>query len=74
VVHVTRGSVGGAVITTDAGGRVTYLNSVAESLTGWTCQEAKGLPCAAVLRIVDAESQRRLERAVEDIPEPAQAH
>jgi PAS domain S-box-containing protein len=66
VVHVTRGSVGGAVITTDTAGRVTFLNSVAESLTGWTCQEATGQPWAAVFRIVDAESQRRLERAVAD--------
>src|SRR5262245_3311263 len=33
-----------AVITTDVEGRVTYLNPVAETLTGWTTAEARGLP------------------------------
>ncbi|HEV3260116.1 MAG TPA: PAS domain S-box protein [Gemmataceae bacterium] len=66
VLRVTRGSIGEAVITTDAAGRVTFLNSVAESLTGCTCQEAMGQPWPAVFQIVNEESQRRLERAVAD--------
>ena len=64
--RVSRGGIDEAVITTDAAGRVTFLNSLAESLTGWTCREAMGQPWAAVLRIVNEESQRRLERAVVD--------
>ena len=35
LLQVTLRSIGDAVITTDNGGRVTYLNAVAESLTGW---------------------------------------
>ncbi len=66
VLLVTRGRSGEAVITTDAAGLVTFLNSVAECLTGWTCPEAKGQPWAAVLRIVNEKSQRRLERALAD--------
>jgi|GEM_PF-6813755 len=36
--------IGDAVITTDIEGRVTFINPVAESLTGWTLDEATGLP------------------------------
>jgi PAS domain-containing protein len=41
---VTLGRVSDGVLTTDAEGRVTFLNHVAESLSGWTCHQAKGLP------------------------------
>ena len=43
-LRVTLASIGDAVITTDIKGRVTYLNAVAASLTGWTQQEAIGQP------------------------------
>ena len=42
LLRVTLRSIGDAVITTDIEGRVTYLNAVAESLTGWTQREARG--------------------------------
>ena len=50
---VTLHSIGDAVITTDAKGMVTYLNRVAEALTGWSPAEAQGLPLDTVFRIVD---------------------
>ena len=40
--QVTLQSIGDAVITTDADGRIDYLNPVAERLTGWTLDEARG--------------------------------
>ncbi len=40
--EVTLRSIGDGVITTDVGGRVTYLNPVAETLTGWSLDEACG--------------------------------
>ena len=43
-LRVTLASIGDAVLTTDTEGQVTFLNSVAESLTGWTQDEAVGRP------------------------------
>jgi PAS domain S-box-containing protein len=42
-LQVTLSSIGDAVITTDASGNVTFLNPVAQSLTGWTQDEALGV-------------------------------
>ncbi len=50
---VTLNSIGDAVLTTDAEGRVTRLNPVAEKLMGWTQAEALGRPVAEVLRIIN---------------------
>src|SRR5205823_7361864 len=46
-------SIADAVIVTDAGGRVTTLNPVAESLTGWPQGEALGRPLGEVFRIAN---------------------
>ena len=51
--QVTLNSIGDAVITSDCDGRVTYLNPVAESLTGWRQHEAIGRPVEEVFRIVE---------------------
>jgi diguanylate cyclase (GGDEF)-like protein/PAS domain S-box-containing protein len=55
--QVTLDSIGDAVISTDAGGFVTYVNAVAEGLTGWSRKEAAGRPLADVFRIVSAASR-----------------
>jgi diguanylate cyclase (GGDEF)-like protein/PAS domain S-box-containing protein len=52
-------SIGDAVLCTDVPGLVTYLNPVAEGLTGWTNREAVGRPLAEVFRIVDAATRER---------------
>ncbi len=59
--RVTLSSIGDAVITTDVGGRVTFLNSVAETLTGWGHAEAAGLPLETVFDIVNQTSRQRVE-------------
>lgn len=53
LAQVTLASIGDGVITTDAEGRVRYLNPVAEELTGWPCAEAAGEPLARVFRLLD---------------------
>jgi diguanylate cyclase (GGDEF)-like protein/PAS domain S-box-containing protein len=54
---VTLNSIGDAVLSTDIRGTVTYLNPVAERMTGWPRQEALGRPLAEVFRIVDAATR-----------------
>jgi len=61
--QVTLNSIGDAVISTDVDGRVTFLNPVAERLTGWSAGEAGGRALEDVFRIVDAA-----DRAV--VPNP----
>ena len=51
--QVTLESIGDAVITTDADGLVDYLNPVAESLTGWELEQARGAPVEAVFHLVN---------------------
>jgi diguanylate cyclase (GGDEF)-like protein/PAS domain S-box-containing protein len=52
--QVTLNSIGDAVISTDVAGNVTYLNLVAEAMTGWPSAEAIGRPFGEVFRIIDS--------------------
>jgi diguanylate cyclase (GGDEF)-like protein/PAS domain S-box-containing protein len=52
--QVTLNSIGDAVISTDNEGSVTYLNIVAEQITGWTAAEAAGKPVEEVFEIIDS--------------------
>jgi PAS domain S-box-containing protein len=61
VLQVTLRSIGDGVITTDVDGRITYLNAVAESLTGWKQEEAHGRPLDEVFRIIDENSRQPVE-------------
>ena len=60
-LFVTLSSIGDAVITTDSEERITFLNPVAETLTGWTMSEAEGLPLEDVIRIINEESREPVE-------------
>ncbi|HEV7397002.1 MAG TPA: PAS domain S-box protein [Pyrinomonadaceae bacterium] len=62
--RVTLRSVGDAVITTDLKGHITYLNEIAESLTGWSHQEAVGQPLDTVFRIVNEVTHQPVENPV----------
>jgi PAS domain S-box-containing protein len=64
ILRVTLASIGDAVMTTDIEGRVTYMNAVAESLTGWTAREAKGQALENVFRIISEEGRQILESPV----------
>ena len=55
--QVTLNSIGDAVISTNVEGRTTYLNLVAERLTGWPIREATGRPVEEIFRIIDAETR-----------------
>jgi diguanylate cyclase (GGDEF)-like protein/PAS domain S-box-containing protein len=66
---VTLNSIGDAVLCTDMSGRITYLNLVAETMTGWCREEAIGKPLAEVFRIIDGPTRKTardpMEMAVE---------
>jgi diguanylate cyclase (GGDEF)-like protein/PAS domain S-box-containing protein len=55
--QVTLNSIGDAVVCTDIEGRVSYLNIVAEQLTGWPQAEAIGRPLEAIIRIIDSHTR-----------------
>ena len=57
-------SIGDAVLTTDAGGRVTFMNPVAEAMTGWTLQDAIGAPHELVFNVLDSDTGEALESPV----------
>ena len=57
-------SIGDAVIATDELGRITVLNPVAEALTGWTMDEARGKLLDEVFRIINEETRRTVESPV----------
>jgi diguanylate cyclase (GGDEF)-like protein/PAS domain S-box-containing protein len=56
--QVTLDCIGDAVICTDMAGEVTFLNRVAEKMTGWTRKEATGKPMADIFRIVDTATRQ----------------
>jgi diguanylate cyclase (GGDEF)-like protein/PAS domain S-box-containing protein len=55
--QVTLNSIGDAVACTDVSGNLTFLNLVAEKLTGWSLQEAAGRPMVEVFRILDTTNR-----------------
>ena len=63
--QVTLNSIGEAVICTDIGGKVTFLNPVAEKLTGWSLQDAAGRPMVDVFQVLDATSRETTPNPME---------
>jgi diguanylate cyclase (GGDEF)-like protein/PAS domain S-box-containing protein len=55
--QVTLNCIGDAVASTDILGNITFINLVAEKMTGWSWQEAAGRPMAEVFRILDGTTR-----------------
>ncbi len=62
--QVTLESIGDAVITTDAGSNIEYLNPIAEKLTGWKNTEAHGLPLQDVFNVVKETTREPADNPV----------
>ena len=60
-LRITLASIGDAVITTDADGRVTFMNAVAQALTGWSQADALGRPLTDAFRIVHADTRETVQ-------------
>ena len=67
LLHVTISSIGDAVIATDDEGRITFMNGVAEQLTGWTAAEAMQAPVADIFNIINEDSRERVEDPVAQV-------
>ncbi len=62
--RVTLASIGDAVITTDTQGKVTFLNPVAEAITGWSSIDALGQPLERVFKIVNEQTRTLAQNPV----------
>ncbi|BAN50766.1 PAS domain S-box protein [Metapseudomonas resinovorans] len=71
-LQVTLDAIGDGVITTDLEGRVSFLNPVAERLSGWRSDEAQGLPIEQVL-LLEGEDGRLVTNPVRDCLEQGSA-
>ena len=60
-LRITLASIGDAVISTDAEGRITFMNGIAEVLTGWPKSEAIGRPLPEVFYIVHGRTREPFE-------------
>ncbi len=60
----TLSSIGDAVIATDMEGKVTFLNIVAEKLTGWNLSEAKQQPLKRIFNIINENTRQEVENPV----------
>ena len=63
-LSTTLKGIGDAVISTDEKGKVTYMNPVAEELTGWELNEAEGEKLCDVFRIVNAKTKKEVNNPV----------
>ncbi|MDP9087729.1 MAG: PAS domain S-box protein, partial [Pseudomonadota bacterium] len=64
LLATTLRSVGDAVMSTDAAGAIQFMNTVAESLTGWSEQDARTRPLEEVFRIVNEQTRTPVESPV----------
>lgn len=65
--RVTLASIGDAVVVADSEGRVEFLNTVAETLTGWQLAEARGKPLSRVFHIVNENTRQPVESPVQRV-------
>jgi PAS domain S-box-containing protein len=63
ILEITLASIGDAVVVTDAEGRVSFMNAVAESLTEWSLEEALDQPLPAIFPIINEQTR-------EPVPDP----
>jgi PAS domain S-box-containing protein len=67
LLQVTLASIGEAVIATDTTATLTFINPVAEALTGWTAQEAIGRHIAEVFHIVNEQTRQTVDNPVQKV-------
>jgi PAS domain S-box-containing protein len=63
----TLASIGDAVIATDIEGKITFMNPVAETLTGWTLQESMDKPVSEIFHIINERTRQKVESPVDKV-------
>ena len=66
-LSTTLASIGDAVIATDMNGAISFMNPIAESLTGWTLEDARGKSMDLVFDIVNKETRHPVENPVKKV-------
>jgi PAS domain S-box-containing protein len=66
-LKTTLSSIGDAVIATDHSGAITFMNQVAERLTGWSQAEAEARPLPEVFRIINEQTGKPAANPVEKV-------
>ncbi|MBJ7549615.1 EAL domain-containing protein [Marinomonas ostreistagni] len=63
-IRITLNSIGDAVIATDTHGIITFLNPIAENMTGWSLDKAIGEPIETVMPLIDSESGECMQNPI----------
>jgi len=67
LLGVTLSSIGDCVLVTDKEGRITFMNPVAEEITGWKLNEAVGHPATEVFRILNEHTRAPVESPIDKV-------
>jgi PAS domain S-box-containing protein len=67
LLSVTLSSIGDCVMVTDKEGRITFMNPVAERVTGWKLNEARGRSTSDVFKIINEHTRAPAENPVEKV-------
>ncbi len=67
LLRTTLASIGDAVMTTDNKGNVTFLNTVAQTLTGWTQTDAEGMAAGRVFNIINESTRLPVESPIDNV-------
>ncbi len=67
LTSVTLSSIGDCVLVADNAGRITFMNPVAEEVTGWRLSEAIGRPTTEVFRILNEHTRALVESPVDKV-------
>src|SRR5271157_814502 len=65
----TLASIGDAVIATDIGGKISFMNKVAEELTGWTLEESLARPAKAIFNIINEFTRQEVDDPITKVLE-----
>jgi hypothetical protein len=60
-LQVTLSSIGDGVIATNAAGQITFMNAIAEDLTGWTLAEASQKPIKEIFNIINEDTRHEVD-------------